>query len=94
MSQPSFIDTATVANLMGLPSADAFLVRRLELEKHHHFPLPLPWWKRPFRWRRDQIEHWIEQQGTPESPEERRAKLIAHGIQTGKVALLERAAQP
>lgn len=61
---PIFIDTTAVAALLG-QSADQFLRVRADLEDEHGFPLPMPHWKRPLKWRADQVQGWIEAQGRP-----------------------------
>lgn len=59
-----FIDTTRVAALLG-QTADQFLRVRADLEDQHGFPLPMPHWKRPMKWRADQVEGWIEACGRP-----------------------------
>lgn len=88
---PVYLDAAAVARLMGLPSAEAFLARRLELEDRQGFPVSLPWWRRPMRWRADQVQLWLEGQGRPrgDAPDIDPA-LIA----SGKVRLLAEARRP
>lgn len=88
MTQPTFIDTAQVAILLGLPGPDAFLRRRIQLEDDHGFPLPLPHWRRPLKYRRDQVEHWLKGQGTPRNTE---TPIDPALISAGKVALLAEA---
>lgn len=63
---PTFIDTAAVATLMG-QTPDHFLRVRADLEDDHGFPLPMPHWKRPLKWRADQVQGWIEAQGRPQT---------------------------
>lgn len=86
--QPIFISSETVARRLGL-SPQVFLAKRRALEDSHGFPLPLPWWKRPLKYRADQVDLWIEAQGGPRmtlapdiSPE-----LLA----SGKVSLIAEA---
>lgn len=64
MSAPLFIDTAAVAGMLG-QSAEHFLRIRADLEDDHGFPMPMPHWKRPLKWRRDQVEGWLASQGLP-----------------------------
>lgn len=61
---PIFIDTAAVAAMLGQDTAH-FLRIRQRLEDDDGFPLPMPHWQRPLKWRRDQIEGWISAQGLP-----------------------------
>lgn len=68
MTPPDFIDAAGVAQLMGLPNADAFLWRRETLAAQG-FPLPVSWSRRPLKWRTDQVMRWLDQQGLPRSAE-------------------------
>lgn len=64
MTAPIFIDTAAVAALLG-QDAGQFLRIRAGLEDNHGFPLPVPHWRRPLKWRRDQVEGWLASQGRP-----------------------------
>lgn len=59
-----FIDTAEVAALLG-QTPEHFLRVRADLEDSHGFPLPMPHWRRPLKYRADQVEGWIEAQGRP-----------------------------
>jgi hypothetical protein len=59
-----FITSADVAQLLELPSANAFLARRADLEGLG-FPLPCAWSARPMRWRADLVQAWIALQGQP-----------------------------
>ncbi len=61
---PMFITSAQVAQLLDLPSANAFLARRAELEDQG-FPLPVSWISRPLKWRADLVQTWIARQGHP-----------------------------
>lgn len=88
MTGKPLIDTAEVATLLGLPGPDAFLRRRIELEDHHGFPCAMPHWKRPLKYRRDQVELWIETNGTPRGPE---PDIDPALIASGKVRLLAEA---
>lgn len=59
-----FITSAEVAAQLELPSANAFLARRADLEDKG-FPLPCSWSARPMRWRADLVAAWIALQGHP-----------------------------
>ena len=59
MTGPSYIDAAAVAGLMELDGAAAFQRRRAELEARHGFPPPVPWSRRPMKWRASDVEAWI-----------------------------------
>ena len=59
MTLPMFITSAQVAQLLDLPSANAFLSRRDDLEGKG-FPTPCPWIQRPMKWRTEQVQNWIE----------------------------------
>lgn len=61
---PIFIDSSAVAELLDQTTENFLRVRR-DLEDHHGFPLPMPHWKRPLKWRADQVRGWIEAQGRP-----------------------------
>jgi hypothetical protein len=62
---PTFIDSTAVAAMLG-QSAQQFLRIRRELEDEAGFPLPMPHWRRPLKWRRDQVEGWLAAQGLPQ----------------------------
>ncbi len=68
MTPPDFIDSATVADLLGLPS-QGFLARRESLIADHGFPQPMPYARRPMRWRRDMVLAWLQEQGLPRAAE-------------------------
>ncbi|MBQ0752201.1 MAG: hypothetical protein KBT70_18560 [Roseovarius sp.] len=61
-----FLDTAQVAERLGLRDAGAFLRIRDRLETVQDFPPPFPTLHRPLRWRADAVQAWIEAQGLPE----------------------------
>jgi hypothetical protein len=68
----SFLTTAQVAEHIGYPSAESFLVKRARLERDHGFPEPMPAIFRPLRWRADQVDAWLARQGTPRAePDDR-----------------------
>lgn len=94
MSAPVFLDAAGVAELIGLPDAGAFLRRRVALEDRTQFPLPLPHWRRPLKYRRDQVLAWLDRQGRPADDGDPVAEAIAAGMASGKVALLDLARVP
>jgi hypothetical protein len=54
-----FLNSAEVAQLLELPSANSFLARRDDLEQLG-FPPPCPWSARPLKWRADLVHSWIE----------------------------------
>lgn len=89
---PIFVDTAEVADLLGLPSAAAFLTRRVELEDSAGFPMSLPHWKRPLKYRRDQVLAWLERQGRPKSDED--LPIDPALLAAGKVLLFAEARRP
>lgn len=65
-SAPVFVATDVVAAMLG-QSADHFLRIRASLEDDAGFPLPVPHWRRPLKWRRDQVEGWLAAQGRPQA---------------------------
>lgn len=89
MTAPVFLDSEAVARRLGFGTTYAFLVRRRELEDQHGMPLPLPWWKRPLKWRADQIDHWISTQGAPRAAEA--ASIPPELLASGKVRMLAEA---
>lgn len=58
MTGPSYIDATAVAELLELPGANSFLLRRAALERIG-FPAPVPWSRRPLKWRAADVEAWI-----------------------------------
>lgn len=58
MTERIFIGAAEAAQLLELPSADAFKSRRAALERDHGFPPPVPWAASPLRWRRADVIAW------------------------------------
>lgn len=88
---PTFIDAAAVAQLLGLPGPAAFLARRADLEDRHGFPIPLPWWRRPLKYRRDQVLAWRDMQGRPRGDD---PEIPPQLLASGKVALLAEARRP
>ena len=61
----TFVTTAEVARMLGL-SRDSFYGLRDGLIEDRAFPVPMPY-GRPQRWRRDQVEAWIAEQGRPKA---------------------------
>lgn len=61
----TFITATTVATITGFASDKAFLRARDRLEREDGFPPPMPTCQRPLIWRRDAIEAWAAEQGTP-----------------------------
>jgi len=74
---PTFIDTATVATMLD-QTVEHFLRLRSELEDVHGFPVPMPHWRRPLKWRRDQVQGWIAAQGRPHA--DAPARPVGHNI--------------
>lgn len=62
---PIFIDANQAAAMLGLPNGDALTRIRIRLEDEAGFPVPVPHWRRPLKWRRDQVEGWLAAQGRP-----------------------------
>ena len=62
-----FITADVVADLIGLPSGQAFLGKREGLVEDTGFPLPMPTSTRPLRWRRVEVEAWVTRQGLPKA---------------------------
>ena len=82
----TFLPSADVAALLGLPSPAAFLAKRERLEETTHFPLPMPHSARPLLWKADEIEAWINRHGGPAQQHINQADIDA-----GTVVLLEMA---
>lgn len=64
-ADPVFIDGTAVARLLGLRDATQLNRIRTRLEDEQGFPVPVPHWRRPLKWRRDQVVGWIAAQGRP-----------------------------
>lgn len=64
MTSRMFLNSTEVAQLLDLPSGNAFLARRADLEEKG-FPLPCTWSARPMKWRAEQVTGWIDRQGLP-----------------------------
>lgn len=60
-----FIEAPDVAGMVGFHSADAFLLNRHRLEDEEGFPLPLPTSRRPLKWRRTEVQAWVDGMGRP-----------------------------
>lgn len=67
MTTPLFLTADQVATTLGLLNAKAFHRQRARLEADTHFPPPMPTQRKPLRWRADELQAWIERQGTPDS---------------------------
>jgi hypothetical protein len=85
MNLPSFINSAQVAQLLDLPSANSFLAKRDELEELG-FPAPCPWSSRPLKWRADLVQSWIEAVTRRRMPGQRPQLVVSNDY------LMERAA--
>jgi hypothetical protein len=59
MMPKTFIDSAEIAQILELDNTAQFTTRRDYLIEQHAFPRPLPGWKRPMKWRRDDVINWI-----------------------------------
>lgn len=92
--EPVFVDAAEVARILGLPDDQAFLRRRVALEDNHGFPLSLPYWRRPLKYRRDEVVAWLSEQGRPRSDDDPRADIAPELLASGKVSLLAEARRP
>lgn len=90
MTAPIFIATGDVAQLLGL-SDGGFLRQRPRLEDEAGFPEPMPFARRPLRWRRDQVLAWIEGQGLPRDAA---CRIDPAAIASGQVVLLAEARRP
>lgn len=60
-----FIQAPEVARMVGFYSADAFLMNRHRLEDEEGFPMPLPTSRRPLKWRRTEVQAWVDGMGRP-----------------------------
>lgn len=66
---PLFLNSTQVAQMIGYRAASAFLHNRERLERDTMFPQPLPTTThRAFRWRRDEVQAWLDRQGLPRAP--------------------------
>ena len=90
MTAPNYINAAEVAARLGMAPA-VLRKTRQTLEERHGFPQPLPWALRPLRWRSDQDERWLSQQGLPKSAAIEAPEVDPALIRAGKVRLLAEA---
>lgn len=66
MTNPQpFITAPVVASLTGFSNAALFLRKRDYLERVQDFPLPMPGTISPMKWRRVEVEAWVNRQGVP-----------------------------
>lgn len=66
MAGPEFLTGGQVADLLGLPSAEALRRRLPRLQRETDFPPPMPHVLRGRLWRADQVRLWIARHGAPE----------------------------
>lgn len=77
MTDRPFITSAEVAALTGYTSAAAFMAQRDRLERETLFPLPMPTHStRAFRWRRDEVQAWVDRNGLPRPPQSSNLHLL------------------
>ena len=60
-----FVDAEAMASRLGFDTTGSFLRNRDRLERDQAFPTPLPTCLRPLKWRADQVQAWLDQQGLP-----------------------------
>ena len=71
LSQPSpdtvpvFIPAEDVAAMCGFATPETFLKARHGMERDLGFPAPVPWMKRPLKWRRDGVAWFLREHGLP-----------------------------
>lgn len=63
-----FLRADAVAAKLGINRA-LFLRQRRWMETELEFPMPLPHSRKSYMWRADQVEAWLQAQGTPSAPE-------------------------
>lgn len=54
-----FITSDQVAELLEFGTKAQFMTRRTDLIRKHGFPPPLPFIRRPMKWRRADVEAWV-----------------------------------
>lgn len=62
MSARVFIGADEIAKMLELGTKAMFLTRRNHLEELG-FPNPIAWMKSPMRWRRDDVQNWLDGAG-------------------------------
>ena len=75
----TFVSADWVASRLGFVSDGAFLRARARLERDDAFPLPMATSLRPLKWRADQVQAWVDQQGLPRSAMPDAATLRTYG---------------
>ena len=73
--EPFFIDAGAVAQLLDLPSADAFLSRRA-LMQTQGFPAPVAFIRRPLKWSRAAVLAWRDRLGEVTLPPDPTGKVV------------------
>lgn len=86
MTQPTFIPSARVAEMLGLGSTATFLAKAAALQEEHYFPPPMPHSARPLLWKTDEVAAWIDRMGRANQP-----NIDPADIASGRVALFEKA---
>lgn len=59
---PVFITAETVAPMLGIETAHTFMLKRRALEDEQGFPPPCAYLRRPLKWHRETVEHWLRRQ--------------------------------
>lgn len=59
-AEPLFVTADVVARMLEFDRPSKFLKRRARLEADHGFPAPVPWIGAPLKWRRADVQAWID----------------------------------
>lgn len=82
-----FITARQVAQLLEFETTQQFRSRRDHLIRDLGFPRPVPFIRKPMKWRRDDVENWIAALNRPLA----NGALPFHAADHRKVVLLEQA---
>jgi hypothetical protein len=78
MPDPVFITSSHVARICGFGNVMHFLRCRPALEDDHDFPLPMPMFRCPMKWRTGEVLAWLEKQGRSRADTQ---AMLPHGGQ-------------
>lgn len=85
-----FITAHDVADMLEFQSAAQFLTRRAALERDQGFPTPVVFCQRPLKWRRTDVQSWLDGAYLP--PDIDAARPVS-GDRARRVVMLHQARQ-
>ena len=84
-----FITCGQVAKIMEFANTQMFTKRRADLIENHGFPHPVPFIKRPMKFRRDDVENWLKFAGQTGAD----GRVAFNGRQSAEVIMFNKAAK-